>query len=73
MNIEEMDVFKLSHTLVLEVYRATRKYPVEERFGLVSQMRRAASSIPMNLMEGSNRNNRKEYRQFPICNLCDVN
>ena len=37
---------------------------MEERFGLVSQMRRAASSVPMNLMEGSHRNNRKEYRQF---------
>ena len=64
MNIEDMDVFKLSHSLTLKVYDQTKKYPVEERFGLVSQMRRAASSVPMNLMEGSHRNNRKEYRQF---------
>lgn len=64
MNIEDMDVFKLSHSLTLKVYGQTKKYPVEERFGLTSQMRRSASSVPVNLMEGSHRNNRKEYRQF---------
>lgn len=64
MNIEDMDVFKVSHSLTLKVYSQTKKYPVEERFGLTSQMRRAASSVPMNLMEGSHRNNRKEYKQF---------
>lgn len=64
MNIEEMDVFRLSHELTLEVYNYTKQYPSEEKFGLVSQMRRSVSSIPMNLMEGSHRNNRKEYRQF---------
>lgn len=64
MNVEDMDVFKLSHELTLEVYNHTKKYPIDEKFGLISQMRRAASSVPMNLMEGSHRNNRKEYRQF---------
>ena len=64
MNIEDMDVFKVSHSLTLKVYSQTKKYPVEERFGLTSQMRRAASSVPMNLVEGSHRNNRKEYKQF---------
>lgn len=63
MNIEDMDVFKLSHRLTLDIYQHTKKYPTIEKFGLVSQMRRAASSIPMNLMEGSHRNNRREYRQ----------
>lgn len=64
MNIEDMDVFKLSHRLTLDIYQHTKKYPTDEKFGLVSQMRRAASSVPMNLVEGSHRNNRKEYRQF---------
>ncbi|MDN3511255.1 MAG: four helix bundle protein [Candidatus Jettenia sp. CY-1] len=64
VRIEEMDVFRLSHNLTLKIYNQTKGYPPDERFGLVSQMRRAASSIPMNLMEGSHRNNRKEYRQF---------
>lgn len=42
----------------------TGKFPDSEKFGLVSQMRRAASSINSNLMEGSHRNNSREYRQF---------
>ncbi len=62
--IEDLDVFKLSHSLCLKVYSLTAKFPPEERFGLISQMRRAAYSIPMNLMEGSYRLNKNEYRQF---------
>ncbi len=64
MNIEEMDVFKLSHNLTLKIYNQTKRYPADEKFWLIPQMRKAASSVPMNLMEGGNRNNRKEYRQF---------
>lgn len=64
MNIEDMDVFKMAHNLTLKIYQHTQKYPLDERYGLVSQMRRASSSIPMNLMEGSHRNNKKEYKQF---------
>jgi four helix bundle protein len=62
--VEELDVFKLSHSLVLGIFELTKSFPGGEKFGLVSQMRRAAYSIPMNLMEGSHRLNRKEYRQF---------
>lgn len=42
----------------------TKSFPAEERFGLVSQMRRAAYSIPMNLIEGAHRLGSREYRQF---------
>jgi four helix bundle protein len=62
--VEELDVFKLSHSLALEVFQLTKTLPGEEKFGLVSQMRRAAYSVPMNLMEGSHRLSSKEYRQF---------
>jgi len=62
--VEDLDVFKLSHALVLEIYEMTKSFPNEERFGLVSQMRRAAYSIPMNLMEGAHRLGSKEYKQF---------
>lgn len=61
---EELDVFKLAHELTLKVYRVTERFPKDESFGLVSQMRRAASSIGMNLMEGSMRLNSREYRHF---------
>ena len=62
--VEELDVFKLSHASTLEVFEITKSFPEEEKFGLISQMRRAAYSIPMNLMEGAHRLGSKEYRQF---------
>jgi four helix bundle protein len=62
--VEELDVFKLSHSLTLEIFELTKTFPEEEKFGLISQMRRAAYSVPMNLMEGSHRLGSKEYRQF---------
>jgi len=62
--VEDLDVFKLSHSLALEIFEITKAFPEEEKFGLISQMRRAAYSIPMNLMEGAHRLGSKEYRQF---------
>jgi four helix bundle protein len=59
-----LDVFKLSHSLTLEIYGITKSFPDEEKFGLISQMRKAAYSVPMNLMEGAHRLSSKEYRQF---------
>jgi hypothetical protein len=44
-----LDVFKLSHSLVFEIFELTKTFPEEEKFGLISQMRRAAYSIPMNI------------------------
>ncbi len=51
--VEELDVFKLAHNLALEIYKATSEFPKEESFNLSLQMRRAASSVGMNLAEGS--------------------
>ena len=63
-----MDVFKKSHALVSRIYEETRKFPADEKYGLVSQMRRAAYSIPMNITEGSGRKSKKELIQFlSIC------
>ena len=50
--------------MALEIHKLTKDFPPEEKFGLASQMRRAAYSVPMNLVEGANRLNSKEYRQF---------
>lgn len=63
-DVKELYVFKLAHPLVLDIYKLTENFPQEEKFGLISQMRRSAFSIPMNLIEGSNRLNTKEYRRF---------
>ncbi len=64
MKLEEMDVFRLGHELTLDVYRQTSLFPDTERFGLVSQMRRAAVSICSNLSEGYHRGGKNEFRHF---------
>ena len=63
-SVEDLDVFKLAHQLTLEIYRFTATFPKEEAFSLVTQMRRAAASVGMNLMEGAMRLSSREYRQF---------
>ena len=50
--------------LVTEVYKTTRNFPVEEKYGLVSQINRCAVSIPSNIAEGSGRNSNKEFINF---------
>ena len=62
--VEDLEVFRIAHDLAVDIYRLTQKFPAEEKFGLVSQMRRAASSIAANLMEGGHRLTKKEFRHF---------
>lgn len=61
---KKLDVWKLSMELSRVIYRLTIEYPPEERFGLVSQMRRAAVSVPSNIAEGAARSSRNEFRNF---------
>lgn len=57
-------VWERAHRLALEVYRATGSFPREETYGLTSQLRRSASSIPANLAEGCGRNRDTELARF---------
>jgi four helix bundle protein len=50
--------------LVTEIYRETATFPSDERFGLTTQLRRAASSVPSNIAEGKGRFSKKEYVQY---------
>ena len=61
---EDLEIWKLSITLVKEAYIITRTFPDEERFGLTSQMRRAAISVPSNIAEGAGRMPKKEFIHF---------
>ncbi len=62
---EELEVWQLAMVTAQKVYSLTRRLPKEELYGLASQMRRAAVSIPANIAEGYARAGRKEYLQFP--------
>lgn len=63
-DIEKVKVLSNSHQLVLMVYKATNLYPKSELFCLVSQMRRAAVSVPSNIIEGKSRGMDKEFIRF---------
>lgn len=61
---KDLDIFKRSRKLVTAVYRATDRFPKREMFGLTSQIRRAAVSIPSNIAEGAARLYTREYIRF---------
>src|SRR5213593_2806362 len=63
-NYEDLQVWWKAHSLTLEVYRNTRSFPSEERFGLTSQIRRSCSSIGANLAEGCGRRSDPEMARF---------
>lgn len=61
---KELDAWKISMSLVKEVYLVTRKFPKEELYALTSQTKRAAISIPSNIAEGIGRQNKTDTLQF---------
>ena len=60
----KLRAFELADEVALLIYRATRNFPKEEAFGLTSQMRRAAVSVPSNIVEGCARESQVEYLRF---------
>jgi four helix bundle protein len=60
----QLDSYRYSRELILEVYRITRHFPETEKFGLVSQIRRAALSIHLNLAEGCSRKSKADRKRF---------
>ena len=61
---ERLHAWRESHELALAVYQVTKTFPTEEQYGLTSQIRRAAFSAAVNIVEGSSRRSRKEFRRF---------
>ncbi len=64
MNYKDLKIWQRSRELVSELYVATKKFPKEEQYGLTSQIRRAAISIPSNIAEGYSRRSSKELKRY---------
>ncbi|MEA3322736.1 MAG: four helix bundle protein [Patescibacteria group bacterium] len=63
-NYRNLIVWQKSMDVVVQTYQLTAKFPNDEKFGIISQMRRCAVSIPSNIAEGSRRESEKEFRRF---------
>jgi len=61
---EKLRAFELADKLALAIYKATSSFPKEEIYGITSQMRRAAVSVPSNIVEGCTRESHSEYLRF---------
>ena len=64
--LKDLKIWNKAMDLTVEVYKATSTFPTDERFGLTSQSRRAAVSIPSNIAEGAGRNSMKEFNNFLV-------
>ena len=72
-DFHELRAWQKAHQLTLAIYKSTASFPREERFGLTSQIRRAAASIPANLAEGCGRNTDPELAHFCSIGLGSAN
>jgi four helix bundle protein len=63
-DFKSLKIWQKGIKLVVEIYKLTKEFPQEELYGLTSQMRRSAISIPSNIAEGSGRNSDKDFNRF---------
>ena len=68
-NYKDLNIWERSIKVVEDIYKITKNFPKEEIYGLTSQLRRSAVSIPSNIAEGFARFSNKEYRQFLFISL----
>lgn len=64
VRFQQLKVWQQAHQLVLQVYALTKTFPADEKFGLISQMRRASVSVPANIAEGFKRRDQNEKVRF---------
>lgn len=64
VDFQKLLIWQNAHQLTLEIYTTTGKFPKDEAYGLVAQMRRSASSIPTNIAEGSGRRTQADFNRF---------
>ncbi len=63
-DFRSLKVWEKAHQLTLAVYKATRTFPSEERYGMTRQLRRSAASVPTNIAEGCGRDSERELHRF---------
>ncbi|MGB7843805.1 MAG: four helix bundle protein [Salinimicrobium sp.] len=66
---QDLTVYQKSMDLVEDIYRITKNFPSEEKFGITSQIRRSAFSIPSNIAEGAARHSKKDFTRFLYISL----
>lgn len=64
LNHQKLDIYGVSKQFVLECYRLTKSLPTEEKFGMITQIRRAALSVHLNIAEGSSRKSEAERKRY---------
>ena len=64
LNHQKLDIYAISKSFVFECYNLTRSLPIEEKFGMISQIRRAALSVHLNIAEGSSRKSEQERKRY---------
>lgn len=71
-SFQDLLVWQKSHKVVIEIYKKTKKFPKEELYGITSQMRRSAISIPANIAEGYRKKSKAEKIHFFEISLCSL-
>ena len=70
---EDLEIYKESYSLALEVYKLTKNFPRDELYSLTSQIRRASTSITLNIVEGYGRLSKEEFKRFLKISLGSTN
>ena len=60
----DLNVWQKAHNLAIEIYKITKHFPEEEKYGLMAQLRRSSVSVPANIVEGFKRISKKDYAHF---------
>jgi four helix bundle protein len=64
LNHQKLDIYSISKTFLFECYKLTKSLPIEEKFGMISQIRRAALSVHLNIAEGASRKSVVERKRY---------
>ena len=73
MTYRDLEIYQKSYIFALEIHKVTKTYPEEEKYDLVSQMRRCSKSIPTNIAEGFGRESKNEFKRFIRISLGSCN